>query len=54
MKRRFDGGVFRWDWRSESYRARTSVAMMRDDWRAGWSLCKENPILSVDWIGILG
>ena len=34
MKRRFDGGVFRWDWRSETYRARTSVAMMRDDWRA--------------------
>ena len=35
MKRRFDGGVFRWDWRSEAYRARTSVAVMRDDWRAG-------------------
>lgn len=34
MKRRFDGGVFRWDWRSETYRARTSVAVMRDDWRA--------------------
>ena len=28
-------GVFRWDWRSEAYRARTSVAVMRDDWRAG-------------------
>ena len=34
MKRRFDGGVFRWDWRSDTYRARTSVALMRDDWRA--------------------
>ncbi len=34
MKRRFDGGVFRWDWRSKTYRARTSVAVMRDDWRA--------------------
>ncbi len=34
MKRRFDGGVFRWDWRSKTYRARTSVAAMRDDWRA--------------------
>lgn len=34
MKRRFDGGVFRWDWRSATYRARTSVAVMRDDWRA--------------------
>lgn len=34
MNRRFDGGVFRWDWRSVDYRARTSVALMRDDWRA--------------------
>ena len=34
MKRRFDGGVFRWDWRSETYRAQTSIAVMRDDWRA--------------------
>ncbi len=33
-KRRFDGGVFRWDWRSATYRARTSVAVMRDDWQA--------------------
>jgi hypothetical protein len=43
MKRRFDGGVFRWDWRSATYRARTSVAVMRDDWRASLDSLQGEP-----------
>jgi hypothetical protein len=48
--RRFDGGVFRWDWRSPEYRARTSVALMRDDWKASIASDSQQRLDRYSWL----
>ena len=49
-KRRFDGGVFRWDWRKEGYRIRTSVALIRDNWQASVIEDRQQRIDNYSWI----
>lgn len=50
MRRRFDGGVFRWDWRSPEYRARTSLAMMRDNWTADIASDSQQRLDQYSWL----
>ena len=50
LKRRYDGGVFRWDWRTPTYRLKTSVAFLRDDWSAAIESNQQKRIDNYSWL----
>lgn len=49
-KRRYDGGVFRWDWRTPDYRLKTSAAFLRDDWSATLEADNQRRIDNYSWL----